>query len=108
MLSRITPASNGQGLSKQAFDCGSWGKSYPTLCEFLTLSQWEDGSPRVPGTAVLCPESGAWKLCLRDRDGGNFCFVSGKTPTDLLEAVERGLTGKSTLDWRADRPQRKR
>lgn len=93
---------NGSPDSSFTYDAGSWGKPYPTILEFLTLTQWEDGTQRATGTLTLMAENGVFKCSLRDRDAGCYCFVSGKSPTTLLEALEKGLAGNS-LDWRPDR-----
>lgn len=84
-------------------DPGDWAKKYPTLVEFLTLLKWEDGAARLPGSLTLFCDIGAWKACLKDKDANASCFVSGRTPGALLEAMEKGLANDA-LDWRAERP----
>lgn len=77
----------------------SLSKRMPTVTEFLSLDQWEDGSSRVRGTFKVLIEGGVWKACLNDVDGNCYAFVSAKTFTALLEVLERGLAGQ-THDWR--------
>lgn len=103
-LRRIGNGAPGDPGSTQPSDNGPWGKDYPTLCEFLTSSVWDDGAARVPGTLLVFAEGPLWKCCLKDRDGGHVVFVSAKTPIALLKALEAGLVGDG-LDWRADRKQ---
>lgn len=77
---------------------------YPALTEFLVLSEWEDGSTRVPGTLLLCTEGGRWRAWLHDRDGDPelSCWVSASTWAGLMRAVEDGLR-QGCLDWRVHR-----
>lgn len=72
---------------------------FPTVVEFLWSRHWEDGTARQTGTITLLVDQGLLKASLNDRDTGCGCFVSGKTFTSLLEAIEKGLAG-SSLEWR--------
>jgi hypothetical protein len=103
MLKRREAQAGGSALSQQPFDSGAWSKPYPMVVEFLTQQLWEDGSARETGTLSISAEDSVWKGCLRDRAQGVFCFLSGKTPGALLEALEKGLTNDS-LPWRVDKP----
>lgn len=76
---------------------------YPTVVEFLCKETWEDGASRLTGTITLMAEGGMVKAAVNDRDGQLSCFVSGKSVTSLLEALEVGL-GDDSLDWRVKKP----
>jgi len=82
----------------------AFSASYCALVEFLGVSRWPDGTPRVPGTATLFADDGSWKLCLSDKDSQRIAFVTAGSPTEALERAEAGLRAGS-LDWRAQRPQ---
>lgn len=94
----------GDSASSPAVEFGAWAKDYPTLCEFLSQRLWEDATPRATGTILVFVEAGGWRCCVKDREYGEVAFVSGKTPTALLGAIEKGLTA-GTLDFRPDKPQ---
>lgn len=80
-----------------------WAQKHPALVEFLTLSQWEDGSLRETGTVLLFAEDGVWKACLNDRDAAKVAFVSGTSLEDVLVRAEAGLE-EGDLDWRGRKP----
>lgn len=72
---------------------------YPTLLEFLTEAQYEDGSNRELPTLLVFSEGGAWKGCLGDRDNDRNAFISSASITGLLVIFEEKLK-ESSLDWR--------
>lgn len=84
-----------------------WFMEHPALCEHLSLDRWEDGTSRETSTLLVFWDAGAWKVCLNDRSGGRVAFLSGSSPTSLLEALERSLQ-EDSLDWRAVRKWRRR
>jgi hypothetical protein len=86
---------------------GEWPVLFPALCEFLLLSQWEDGTSRLRGSITLFADPSSWKCCLNDKDGHRVAFVAGSSPEDALMAAEAGIV-HSTLDWRDARPNGKR
>jgi len=77
-------------------------KGYPTLWEFLTLTEWEEDVPRERGTLLFFVEDGLMKGCLNDKDSGYIAFLSGGSLEDLLEGLEAGLAEES-LEWRMSR-----
>lgn len=98
------PVPNGQAMRDGVSLLeGDWPRVYPALTEFLTVSRWEDDSPRVPGSVTLFFDDHLWKLCLNDKDSGRISFVTADSPEGVLAAAERGLQA-SSLDWRAQRP----
>ena len=80
---------------------GYWGK-LSDLCEWLSVSQWEDGSARATGTLMLFAEDGRWKAWLHDRDGSCGAFVSSDGLGSLLQAVNK-LVSQPGGDWRPDK-----
>lgn len=99
-LKRRASGSGSSSSSTVSLEICALALRYPTMWEFLSLSQWEDGSVRSTGTILLFQETGQVKACLHDRDAGVSTFVSATSLTRCLDAVEAGLDGDS-LDWRA-------
>jgi hypothetical protein len=99
-LKRAVAAGAGPGgISTAVVEC-ALSKKYPALSEFLSSLTWEDGSVRATGTITLMCDQGVMKAALNDRDSMCGTFVSGRSLTALLEAIEAGLAGGS-LEWRA-------
>lgn len=94
--------SNGQGTSEDSLSV-----LFPTVSEFLCLWKWEDGSARHAGTITLFTELGSWKARVNDRDTGEVAFVSARSLSCLLDAVEKGLV-EGGLDWRPAQDQKRR
>lgn len=57
----------------------------------------------MTGTLTLMRDGDLFKACLNDRDSECSAFISGKTLTSLLEAVEAALK-EGKADWRAWKP----
>lgn len=79
----------------------------PSLWEFLTHRQWDDGTPRQPGSVTVFYEDGVWKACLNDRDAGLVAFRTAPTPIELAVSLE-GALARDTLEWRRSTAQGKR
>jgi len=77
------------------------GAVAPALVEFLTVDKWDDGTARQVGTVMLLVDGVVWKAWVHDRDGRRSCFVSARTPLELLSSVEDVLAN-SGGDWRPD------
>lgn len=80
----------------------AFAKGCPALWEFLTVTLWEDGAERKPGTLYLFVDNGRWKVMLKDVDAGRVAFFGAETWAALLKGLEAGLQA-SSLDWRVDR-----
>lgn len=78
-------------------------KQAPALLEFLCVVSYEDGTPRVPGSATIFVEGGVLKLVLSDKDAGAVAFITAPTLAELLMRASKGLE-KGDLDWRVSRP----
>jgi hypothetical protein len=83
-----------------AADCGGeWLQLFPAFVEFLAVTRWPDGAPRLPGSATLFTDQGAWKICLSDKDQARVAFVSASSPQAAFQAAEKALVA-DCLDWR--------
>jgi hypothetical protein len=75
---------------------------YPSLVEFLTRTEFEDGSARQTGTLMLFVEDGRLKVCLNDRAEGLVGFHSFQSLDTILGELE-GCLDKDGVDWRKTR-----
>ncbi len=75
---------------------------FPTLCEFLTDTKWDDGKKRKPGTLMLVCDEGRVKAWVHDVDGRKAAWVTGETLWGLLLACDVSLR-EDRLLWRKDK-----
>ena len=104
-VSKPTETERSEGASYKVQD-PAFEARWPALFEYLTLSSWEDGSPRQTASLSVFCEDGRFKACLNDREGDRMFFVSSAVFEDLLGEVEEScFTGNA--DWRAMRRRKK-
>jgi len=77
---------------------------FPTLYEYLTCSEWEDGSHRETATLLLFLDSGVLKACINDRAMGRNMFVAGSSLQGALAAAEEALRSENP-GWRVFKAQ---
>ena len=99
-IRRVTEAEV-RGPSGGSAEPNELGVVAPALVEFLTVAKWDDGVARQVGTVMLLVDGVVWKAWVHDRDGRRSCFVSARTPLELLSAVEDVLANGGG-DWRPD------
>jgi hypothetical protein len=98
MALRKRDAAQAEGGGVEVQVCG-WMKRLPHLWEWLTETQYEDGSPRVLPTINLFVDGNCVKAFLNDRDQSLSLCVSAGSFTALLEALERVLE-EGDGEWR--------
>jgi len=81
----------------------AFAETYPCLFEYLTVTQWEDKTPRESSTLLLFVDDGRFKACLTDKDSGRYVFLTAGSVEALLNALEVGLVDDQ-LDWRKKTP----
>lgn len=81
----------------------AWVKNHAALWEYLSATEYDDGTERKTSTVTLFVEDGAVKVCLNDRDGSRVMWVSGPSVVDVLKALE-ALLRAGEGDWRAQKP----
>lgn len=94
------------GVSDRAVAAQDFPEQLGALGEFLTLTEWEDGSKRATGSVTIFCEDGVLKACLSDKTDRCVAFVSGGSWCLLLNALEEGIR-EGTLDWRRSKPYKK-
>lgn len=90
------------GADRQLDGSTKLAAKYPAIWEFLTLSIWEDGEPRVPGSITVFLQDGFLKACLIDKDADLVAFVSADSLEGILQALEAGIQDER-MDWRRPR-----
>lgn len=106
-LKKPEPASNGVAADCSLSSAGDLLSPFPTLVEWLSLSKWEDGTPRATSTLRLGTADGKWKLMLVDPAGGRVLYLGNQLLEEALLELESSLqTGKG--DWQKDRWASKR
>lgn len=93
--------------SRSGMPESSWAAScmaaHLDLMAFLSSTSLPDGSARRVGTLQISTGAGRWQVKLRDPDNCVYCFVTGATLQEALEAADRTCsTGEA--DWRRDEP----
>lgn len=74
----------------------------PLLREFLSVTAYDDGSMRTPGSYRFENKLICYQITLYDADAGMRLPVSGATMDDVLKATER-LLGAPDAPWEVDR-----
>lgn len=83
-------------------------KSWPYLIEYLTLTRYDDGSPRETATLTIFVHDGQLKASLNDRACSRVGFLTVRSLEGLLSDLEAKLQADD-LDWRpSNKPQGKR
>jgi len=102
MMARFANRRTAQPEESVKFDVSldtDFFSSFPALGEYLTLTHWEDGTPRQRSTLTIFAEDDCWKCCLNDRDGSRSLFASASTFEGLLRTLERVLESDE-VPWR--------
>ena len=87
------------GGAKAPFPDEGWVKRYPTLCEYLSHLEYDDGSKRELSTLTVKEQDGRVLLSLNDRDTDSTAYISGENVGAALAALEKALVA-GNADWR--------
>lgn len=87
-----SPGGGGPGVSD--------AKSWPTLVEYLTMTSYPDGQPRVPSALVIVADSNGWKGCLSDKDNERSLWKTSDTLEGLLLSLEEAAATDDPSQWR--------
>lgn len=88
-------AHNGQASAKQV----AWAARYPALWEYLSATQYPDGSERQTSCLTAFVEAGEWRLCLNDRAESQSAWVASLSLEDALLALDEKLQS-GEVEWR--------
>lgn len=76
-----------------------WAKGLPILCEYLSHSAYEDGSPRERSKLSIFSQDGLVGVALNDPEEHASLYRTGESVEKALQALEKAL-GASQADWR--------
>ncbi len=76
--------------------------SHPTITSYLTDTQYDDGSPRQPGSLSVRIEEGEVRLALNDVDNGRSMYTAASSLSEALKLMEGHLkaTGGTWRAWK--------
>lgn len=74
----------------------------PTLCAFLTETEYEDKTPRLPGQLSIRNKGACFEVTAYDVDSGLRLPVVGPTLRDALQQLE-ALLNAAEAPWEIDR-----
>jgi hypothetical protein len=73
---------------------------YISICEYLTTTSWEDGTPRISSKLSVSVEDGCILIALNDVDLKQSAYTSSTSLQDALKLLEGALKG-SSAQWRS-------
>ncbi|MBC7121492.1 MAG: hypothetical protein H5T33_08025 [Candidatus Methanosuratus sp.] len=76
------------------------GGDFPTLIEYLTATQYPDGSKRETASLIIVADVGGWRGCLSDKDNGRSLWKAGDSVLGLLMALEQAAAEDDPAAWR--------
>lgn len=97
---RAVKVEGGDGSAE--FDPDEFALHYTTLWEYLTLSRFEDGSPRKTSSLTVFADDGCLKAVLKDRDASLCLWAAAPSMTGLFTLLDSMLNNPETA-WRRDK-----
>lgn len=76
------------------------GGDFPTLIEYLTATQYPDGSKRETSSLIVVADAGGWRGCLSDKDNGRSLWKASDSVLGLLMALEQAAAEDDPAAWR--------
>jgi hypothetical protein len=99
-LSKPSTQPSANGESSSIAQPGGLLSQLPELWDFLSRSEYGDGSKRSLGGMSLKLASGGLQVTLTDPTSASYCCLTGATLDDVFLALEIGLK-ESSLTWRS-------
>ena len=75
-------------------------KKYPRIVEYLTTTQWEDGSSRQTSSVAITINDGMIQVALNDKELKQSMYSSAGSMTEALGLMEKALAA-NVDGWRA-------
>ena len=76
-----------------------WLKKLPTICEYLSHTTYEDGSPRETSTISVKEQDGKVLVALNDKQESRGLYRSAGSVQEAMALIEKALATNSA-DWR--------
>jgi len=77
-----------------------WKKKYPTIVEYLTCGEWEEGGKRELSNLTVSIGDGCFLLALNDKECHRSLYTQAESLTEGLRLMEGVLAG-GKAPWRA-------
>lgn len=74
---------------------------YPSIVAHLSVTKWDDGSPRTPGNLLLKTVGSFWSLTAKEPDDCLQLPVIGQSLDDVFTLLELFLSGDEA-PWEVD------
>lgn len=82
----------------QVLDPG-FKSEFPEIHDYMTVEEYEDGSPRQTASLIIFYDAGALKACFNDRDTSRVVFATGGSFSGLLASLE-AMLASGEVEWR--------
>jgi hypothetical protein len=99
-MKRPEPSQAGAPGGVQEFPDEVWRNKLPTVCEYLSHDQWDDGKPRELSTVAIKLVDGRVTAVMNDPELRRSLYVSGPDVLKAMASLERALASPNA-DWRA-------
>lgn len=87
------------GEATASLEEDKWLGKFKCVCEYLTTTKWDDGSPREPSAISVSVSDGALTIALNDKDLKQSIYTSAGTLQEALKLMEDSLAS-SKVTWR--------
>jgi hypothetical protein len=89
------------GLSPTAY-CQWLVSQYGCVHEYLTVNQYDDGTPRTTSSLNISVFDQRWRVFLNDRENSQSACLSGDSLVEAFTALDLAILDNK-MPWRADR-----
>jgi len=76
-----------------------WLVKFPTVCEYLSTTSWEDGTPREASALSVSVQDGCILIALNDKDLKQSLYTSAESLLEALKLME-GALSSNVGQWR--------
>lgn len=77
-----------------------FAQEFPNVHAFLYDTEYEDGSPRLPGTITIACRNGCLSMALNDNGNNRTLWINQPTWAEMMEMAERSVCDDNA-DWKA-------
>lgn len=101
-IDKTRPSNNGRRGIWEGEDA-KWAEKHPAIWEYMTKTEYGDGSERVVSTVSMFVGQEGCTVVLQDRDVKRSLWACGPTWEQAFKVLEQQLQKGSKAPWRADK-----